>query len=177
MQRISHRIKALKERLYKKFYSARTHNLLNYFSLNIKDDEIKATLKNFRLRWQDRVYLVCLFCLILDTIFALALQFGTKTNDAVQVLMSANAWLVMGVWFLLRKYLPGYVFVVPVLYLFVHDLVLNLLVVDKILPVFKIKDKNVVSEQLLMYFLQANLVNFMDIKFTIIVFVPMFLLG
>ena len=38
-------------------YSPRTHNLLNYVTLDIKDKEMKEVLKQFRLEWLDRMWI------------------------------------------------------------------------------------------------------------------------
>ena len=59
------------------FYSSRSHNLLNYATLDIKDTEIKKELVNFRHGWLDTIYKFCVILVALDISWSLILQFIT----------------------------------------------------------------------------------------------------
>lgn len=57
----------------------------------------------------------------------------------------------------------------------VHAIDINLIFRDKLRPKLQIEDKNVLRNQLIYYFLIANVGNFMDIKLTTFLFVPIFI--
>jgi len=81
---LSQKVKLTLFKVWKKLiYSTRSHNLLNYATLSIKDDEIRKELILFRYQWLDRIYKFVCVLVTLDVVWSLILQFGTKTNDAV----------------------------------------------------------------------------------------------
>ena len=123
--------KAYFQRLVKKFfYRKSSHYLLNYLTLSIKDKEVTEELFKFRLKWQDAVFKVCCVLVAVDLILTSTTLFVTKDNNAVQGLMSVNTLGVMITWWLLRRFFHKQVYVVPILYLNVMNLVLNLVVRD-----------------------------------------------
>lgn len=67
----------------------------------------------------------------------------------------------------------------PLIYLFIHSVELNLLVRHQVAPILRITDKEKLAyaNELLFYFLEANLINSMDIKYTVLLFVPLYLSG
>jgi len=80
-------------------------------------------------------------------------------------------------WTLCRKYRPNWTFSVAILYVLIHCIELNLVVRDQVAPMFQIKDKKSNANEFLYYFLEANLLNYMDIRYTVFVFIPLFVLG
>lgn len=113
----------------------------------------------------------------LDVVWSLILQFGTKTNDAVQLLMSADTLMLMIYWTICRTFKSRWTFAVAPIYLLIHTIELNLLVRDNVAPVFKVVDKKINQNELIYYFLEANLINYMDFRYTVFLLVPLFVLG
>ena len=138
--------------IQKIIYSRRSHNLLNYATLDIKDEEIKKELVSYRYGWLDRVYIYVCYLVTLDVVWSLILQFVTKTNDAVQLLMSANTLMLMLYWTICRKCKSRWMFAVAPLYLLIHTIELNLLVRDNVAPVFQVADKTKPKNELIYYF-------------------------
>jgi hypothetical protein len=169
--------KLLQKWLKTLLYSSRSHNLLNYATLDIKDTEIKKELVEFRFNWLDRVYKYVCLLVLLDVVWSLILQFGTKTNDAIQLLMSADTLMLMIYWTICRTLKSRWTFAVAPIYLLIHTIELNLLVRDNVAPVFKVVDKKINQNELIYYFLEANLINYMDFRYTVFLLVPLFVLG
>jgi hypothetical protein len=104
--------------------------MLNYLSLSINDEEIRKELFLFRFQWLDRIYKLCIGLVTLNMAWTLITFFGTKTDEAIVLLSSANNLLIVIYWTICRRWAPSLTFAVAPLYLLVHTIELNLLVRD-----------------------------------------------
>lgn len=91
--------------------------------------------------------------------------------------MSANTLLLMIFWTLCRRFRPTWAFSVAVIYPLIHCIELNLLLRETIAPVFQIKNRKSSAIEFLYYFIQANLINYMEFKYTFFAFIPLYVLG
>ena len=63
------------------------------------------------------------------------------------------------------------------IYPLIHCIELNLLIREMVAPVFQIKNRKSCAIEFLYYFIQANLINYMDFKYTVLFFIPLYVVG
>lgn len=91
--------------------------------------------------------------------------------------MSANTLGLMIYWTICRCCKSNLTFSVAVLYPLIHCIELNLLIRERVAPVFQIKNRENCAVEFLYYFIQANLINYMDFKYTVFLLTPLYVVG
>ena len=82
----------------------------------------------------------------------------------------------MIVWTILKITKKSLTLYVPVIFLAIHAVDINIMYWDKMRPAsLNIKDKRIYDDQILYYLLLANVGNLMDIKKTVFLFIPIYL--
>jgi hypothetical protein len=110
--------------------------------------------------------------------FCIYQQFNVKNNETINLILAADTSLIMLIWALLKRFKKKWTLYIPIIYLVIHSIDLNLILRDKVYPKsLVLKNKSVYHDQFIYYFLIANVGNFMDIKKTVLLFVPIFFCG
>ena len=158
--------------------SERSNFLLNYLTLDIKDTEIKETFLQFRLQWLNRIFVYGLFLTILNLIWCIFQFFTVEKSKPINLVLAGNTTLMILFWGVLKYFTKQGSIYIPIFFIISHSIDLNLLYRDMVYPKsLVISDKSAYDNQLIYYFLIANIGNFMDFKLTLFVFTPIFVTG
>jgi len=117
----------------------------------------------------------CLILTLLNISVGVIQYLITPGSELMNLVMSCYSILAIIVWAVLKMRFRKLTVLIPCLYMVVHAIDINLIFRDKLRPKLQIEDKNVLRNQLIYYFLIANVGNFMDIKLTTFLFVPIFI--
>jgi hypothetical protein len=99
-------------------------------------------------------------------------------SQAVNLVLAGDSFLIMIVWTILKFAKKSLTLYVPVIFLVIHAVDINMIYWDKMRPTsLNIKNKDQYGNQILYYLLLANVGNLMDIKKTVFLFVPIYLCG
>ena len=99
-------------------------------------------------------------------------------SQLINLVLAANTFLIAIIWTILKFTNKSLSLYIPVYFMIVHVVDINLMYADKLYPSsLVIDDKSQYRDQLLIYFLLANLVNFMDLKLTVFLLLPIYLCG
>lgn len=99
-----------------------------------------------------------------------------ENSQTVNLVLAGDSFLIMIVWTILKLTKKSLTIYVPVIFLGIHAVDLNMLFWDKMRPAsLNIKDKRLYDDQILYYLLISNVCNFMDIKKTVFLFIPIYL--
>lgn len=112
------------------FHSQKSHNMINYVTLKIKDPEIEKALTEYRMTWLDRVYKPLMFMLVFNQIYCIFKYFFAHNSEAINLVMASNTSLFGIVWTLFRWKWKSYTIWVPMIFLLIHAIDVNLVVRD-----------------------------------------------
>ena len=94
------------------------------------------------------------------------------------MVLAGDTALVILIWLVLKAIKKQWTLYVPVIYMLIHAVDLNLVYRDLVYPPsLIIKNKEIYNDQFVYYLLIANIGNFMDIKLTFFLFIPVFICG
>ena len=125
-------------------------------------------------------YLLTVFFLILinNVLGLIPISANLTGNIAFTLVLAGDTALVTLIWLVLKAIKKQWTLYVPVIYMLIHAVDLNLAYRDLVYPPsLIIKNKEIYNDQFVYYLLIANIGNFMDIKLTFFLFIPVFICG
>ena len=124
------------------------------------------------------MFIYCLVLQVLNLAYCIYQHLTVVNSEAINLVLAANSFLIMVVWTFLKCVKKSLTLYVPVIYMIIHSIDINVLFWDKLHPAsLNVTNKKQYDDQFLYYFLMANVGNFMDIKKTVLLFVPVYLCG
>ena len=92
-----------KERIFKKFYRKETLNQLNYFSLYVKDPEIRKSIKKHRTNQLYRLFWPMMLGSILSLLVSIFNEFVMKTGHPFYIISNSIIVLLALIMAILKK--------------------------------------------------------------------------
>lgn len=139
---------------------------------------MKQALLQFRLEWLDRMWILGVVLQIVNIVYCVYQHFTVANSNTINLVLAADTFLLMVIWTILKFLKKSWTLYIPVIFLIIHVIDINMVFADKLYPPsLIIDDKTQYKEQLMIYFLLTNLVNFMEFKHTFLIILPIYLCG
>lgn len=103
---------------------------------------MKEALRQFRLQWMDRMFVYLAVIAVLNLTWCVLQQLVVEKSELINLVLAADTTLVIVVWGILKatKYRNLTQFI-PLLFMTIHCIDLNLVFGDKVPDKLKISDK------------------------------------
>ena len=119
---------------FKILYSERSHYLLNYITLNIKDAEIKKALFEFRLQGLNRCFAYGLVLTILNMIWCIFQHFTVSNSKPINLVLGGVTTLLILFWGVLKFFKKEWSIYIPIFFILAHSIDMNLIYRDLLYP-------------------------------------------
>ena len=151
--------------------------MLNYLTLNIRDEEIALNLQKHKLENFRRLSLPVLAISSIMFLFNLVQRFLIHKSDNISLILSATILAGMIWLYFFQRHTPRFLPEVVSSTFLIHSIVVNLVYRDQVADTLKSENKTQFDFILILIFIITSSINQGSLKFTTFVMFPAFALA